>query len=143
MSMRWLLIFCGWVIAGCALQNASAGARACTLEESKNAERIAATATSWKQAHQHFQTYGHCDDGAIAEGFSESVGSLLAEHWGAIGDLASIIQADPKFQTFVIRHINQSISTKDLKAISINAEERCPMNLKRLCRDIQAAAARK
>lgn len=118
---------------------ASAETRACTAKEAQEAGALAATATSWKKLHQQFEHYGHCDDGEIAEGFSESVTVLLDERWGNIKQLPPIIKSDPAFRTFIIRHINESAPAERLKGITRNARKRCPVNIKELCRDIQAA----
>lgn len=120
--------------------SALADARACTKEEEQTAEAVAATARSWRQLHQQFERYSHCDDGAIAEGFSESVTLLLAEHWRDIRQLEATLKLDPSFREFVIRHIDETVPGDRLKRIVENANKRCQRSLKNLCRDIEVAA---
>ena len=117
-----------------------ADARICTKEEAQAAETVAATARSWRQLHQQFERYSRCDDGAIAEGFSESVTLLLAEHWREIRKLATVLRHDPAFREFVIRHIDETVPAERLNHIARNANKRCLGSLKNLCRDIEAAA---
>jgi hypothetical protein len=81
----------------------------CSTQEEEQAEYVAATATSWQELHQQFLRYGHCGDGAIAEGFSEAVTVLLAERWHTLEELYAMRRADPKFQDFVLRHINETV----------------------------------
>ena len=119
---------------------ASADTQICTKEEAQAAEAVAATARSWGRLHQQFRRYAHCDDGAIAEGFSESVTILLADDWGTIRQLGAVVTSDPAFRKFVIRHIDETVPVERLKQIAKNASKRCPPNLKHLCNDIQAAA---
>lgn len=114
--------------------------RVCTIEEAQEVEMSAAMANSWMQLHQQFERYAHCDDGAIAEGFSESVSLLLAERWEDIGQLEGILKTDPTFHTFVIRHIDGTTPAERLGRIAMNAAKQCPISLKELCRDIENAA---
>lgn len=54
--------------------------KVCSLAEAKAAETVAASIYSWKKLYFVFQKYGHCDDGAIGEGFSESISVLMTEN---------------------------------------------------------------
>jgi len=118
----------------------SANNQLCTKEEAQVAESVAATAKTWKKLHQQFERYGHCDDGAIGEGFSEVVSLLLTERWSSIRSLEAIGASDPAFRKFVIRHINGTVPTERLARITKNAATRCPSRLKILCSDIKAEA---
>ena len=135
--MMWVCVAAIWWTP-----NTLAETRICTKEESIEAEGLA-TAQSWDELHQQFKRYVHCDDGAIGEGFSESVSILLAEHWGDIGQLGAILKSDPAFRKFVIQHINDTVPIDRLERIVKNVDKRCPRNLKKLCRDIEAAASQK
>jgi hypothetical protein len=59
-----------------------------------------------------------CDDGSIAEGFSESVTRLLADDWEALPALQSLTTMDASFQTFVLRHIDETAPLIDWKESS-------------------------
>ncbi|UGQ45402.1 hypothetical protein [Massilia endophytica] len=129
MLLAWILSFS----VSCSL----AETRLCSPQEEEQAEYVAATATSWQELYQQFLRYGHCDDGAIAEGFSEAVTVLLAEHWHAVKELDAMRRSDPGFQAFVFRHINETVPPERLNLIARNAHERCPPGLTKLCRDIE------
>lgn len=120
--------------------NALADTRVCAKEEALAAETVAATAQSWGQLHQQFARYHYCDDGAIAEGFSESVTVLLSRHWQDVRELETIFRTDSAFRKFVIWHIDETVPAERLKRIAGNAKKRCPRSLKGLCHDIEAAA---
>lgn len=122
------------------MSNALADTCVCTRQQAQEAESVAATAKSWQQLHQQFERYEHCDDGAIAEGFSESVSLLLAKDWESIDQLKVILESDFSFLKFVLRHIDESVPADRLKQIAENAGKQCPRNLKKLCGDIEAAA---
>jgi hypothetical protein len=142
MTMQRSLTVCMFVVAMCWMPSALADSRGCTQQEAQEAEiAVAAIAKSWRQLHQQFERYAHCDDGAIAEGFSESVSLLLAEHWEDIGQLGAISRIDAAFRNFVIRHTDESVPADRLKRIATNSTRRCPRSLSILCRDIEGAAS--
>lgn len=120
--------------------DALADTRVCSKEDALAAETLAATAQSWQQLHQQFDRFSHCDDGAIAEGFSESATVLLSEHWRDVRQLEAILRSDPPFREFVIRHIDETVPVKRLNQIARNARKLCPRSLKGFCRDVEAAA---
>ena len=90
--------------------------------------------------HRQFRLYGHCDDGAIAEGFSESVTRLLADRWATVRNVEPMIAADRDFGRFIVRHVDATVPPDRLQKIARNASERCPRNLKSFCADVRAAA---
>lgn len=122
------------------MPNALAEAHVCTKEEAIEAESLS-TAQSWGQLHQQFKNYAHCDDGAIGEGFSESVSLLLADHWQDIDQLEIILKSDFTFRKFVMRHINETVPVDRLERIQKNVGRQCPRKLKKLCRDIALATS--
>lgn len=61
----------------------------CTLQEAFAAERTASTLRSWPEVHSAFIRYGHCDDGAIGEGFSDRFQFLSQSIGLRLADLAS------------------------------------------------------
>jgi hypothetical protein len=118
-----------------ALPLLSVGAE-CTKSQERAALHEAAGLNSWAAVHRSFRRYGHCDDGAIAEGYSESVTVLLAEHWGQLKRLNDHAAGDPKFRAFVIRHINETVPSERLKRITHNAQSKCPRGLRSLCQEV-------
>lgn len=112
----------------------------CTHSEEISALDSANIAQSWKHLHQLYKLYGHCDDGAIGEGFSGSVGRLLTKKWGTINQLGKIGTLDPAFQTFVIEHIDETLLEHTLKLIEKNANTKCPTRHTSLCHQIRTKA---
>ena len=135
LSTMWVLLFAiCWTLA------AQADPPLCNREDAQAAEAIVAVAKSWRQLHQQFERYAYCDDGAIAEGFSESITLLLAERWGTVWQLEPMVASDPAFRKFIIRHIDETVPAERLKRIAKNAGKRCPRKFKNFCHDIQEAA---
>jgi hypothetical protein len=133
--MAGILTAMVWVASICWTPIALADKRICTKEEAQSAEAIAAKVNSWAQLKEQFDRYSHCDDGAIAEGFSESVSLLLADQWRDIRQLYEM-RFQSEFRVFFLRHIDETIPKERLERIGENARERCPQGLEALCRKI-------
>ena len=115
-------------------------AKECTREEAMAAEDIAARLPDWKQIYGAFERFAHCDDGAIAEGFTESVVHLLATHWETLPQVASFENKNAAFRNFVLRHINDTADTSELKRVARLARTQCPRGHGMLCSAIFQAA---
>jgi hypothetical protein len=113
----------------------------CTRAQAIAAEETASTLKSWNALHSAFVSYHHCDDGAIAEGFSESVSKLLSEQWGALLQLSKLATNDRPFLKFVLSHIDETVPADRLKEIGKHAKQNCPKYERKLCESIFLRAA--
>lgn len=129
-----------WFVAIFYSSTAFASPNVCTSDQARKAEAVSDAATSWKQLHRQFRKFANCDDGAVAEGFSESNTRLLADHWGTIQQLKPMIVSDPAFRAFIVRHVDTTVPAERLRRIARNAGKQCPGTLKNFCREIRAAA---
>src|SRR5215210_6692328 len=80
--------------------------RECTRNEAMAAEKVAAKISNWLDVYGASRRYGHCADGAIAEGFTESVVHLLATKWESLPEVAALAEKHHRFRRFVLRHVN-------------------------------------
>ncbi len=94
---------------------------------------------SWQALHEHYERYRSCDDGAIAEGYSDAVVRLLANQWERLGDLEKLAQQDPEFERWVLRHIDATTSTEALERAWRNAHDACPRSRRDACFPMVAA----
>lgn len=117
-----------------------AAAKACTHDEARAAEGIASTRNTWQKIHAAYRQYAHCDDGAIGEGFTESVVHQLASNWSALPEAQRLFAADPNFEQFVVKHIDPSASTKELQRIVEYTKNQCPIDATALCQKFERAA---
>ena len=85
--------------------------------------------------YRSFKRFAHCDEGGIAEAYSDSVGRLLARDWKHL-DAFVRLTSDPDFEEFVIRHIDETMSEDEAALVINNARLHCPPGAKRLCRSI-------
>ena len=97
---------------------------------------------SWPLLLQHQRKFHSCDDGALADGYSEAVTHLLAQRWDKFETLATIANKNPSFKRWAIRHIDASAAQDNLNAIILNTVT-CPSDatIERLCQAIRHAAS--
>lgn len=117
------------------ISEASGKASSCSSRDARAAEEVADAANSWGQLHRFYERFRHCDDGSIAEGFSESASMLLDKKWQDVRDFERLSRKDPRFKRFVIRHLDETVPVR-LDRIEHNASNSCPKKLKNLCREM-------
>lgn len=125
-SVATLAFFVG--LAAAAGQNKS-----CTEKDAKDALNLPDNYRDWNAAYRAFQRFGQCDDGAIAEGFSEAIAQLLARDWKHVDDLIRLATNDKKFKQFVLQHIDETLSDDELRTIAENARLHCPSRERPFC----------
>jgi hypothetical protein len=84
--------------------------------------------------------YQRCDDGAIAEAYSEALARLLVDHWSTLPRLADLAKRDSRFRRFVVAHVDATLNIDDIKKIKTNAKMRCPSELRAICTDLTTEA---
>jgi len=107
------------------------------MDRAKTAEEQASTIQSWKALRDFFHEFGECDDGAISEGFSDSVVRLLISDWSHVSSLQEMVDTDRDFGSFVLRHIDDLMSPSQLNSIGELASRSCPKDARRICKDIR------
>lgn len=112
----------------------------CSQQDVMKADEAVDHLKSWTAVHRVFRQYGKCDDGGIAEGYSDAVAKLLAWHWASLNELTRLTQKDPLFERFVLAHVDQTIGLDEGKAIIVNARDQCPAGAQSLCRRLGKAA---
>ena len=119
-----------------------AWSQGCTRKQAIEAESHSDGLKTWQDAHLWYRRYRQCDDGAISEGYSSSIGNLLADRWSQFSRLVSLVAADHAFGPFILKHINQTLTLDQGKAIRRNVRFRCPKNDKRFCGQIDTQLTR-
>jgi hypothetical protein len=138
--MRVLVVLLGTVltISGFAQESAK---HACTKQEAKQADTETDLLKNWDQLHRWYQKFQQCDDGAMAEGYSDAVAKLLANDWNDVTSLLSLTKTDKQFQQFVLKHIDETISPADARKIVSNAKSKCLAGGEVLCRLVARSAS--
>ncbi len=119
---------------------ARASVKHCAQDEAKRAEIESSALPNWAAVYNSYLHYAHCDDGAVWEGYSESVVRLLVKKFDECGKLCQLTNDDPYFEQFVVRHIDDSVPPADLDKILVNVSVSCPSEGKHLCYRIKIAA---
>ena len=105
----------------------------CNQNEAIEAESTAAYIKSWNKLEEHYVSFGHCDDGAIAEGYSESVSYLMENNWP---EFLSYKMELPFFN-FVKKHIDETWGADRLKKVAQLASNHCNKAKEAICVRIQ------
>jgi hypothetical protein len=113
----------------------------CTHLEAMQAEENTDHLRDWNAVYQSFTRFSQCDDGGIAEGYSDAIGKLLADNWNQFPDLVRLAAKDKRFQSFVLRHVDETIPDDTLKKLAQNAKGQCPTDAARLCKLIIRTAS--
>jgi hypothetical protein len=108
--------------------------RGCSSDDAIRAEQEASSLSDWDAVYESYKRFHACDDGSIAEGYSESVSTILGNKWSTIDRLKQIMSRDKSFEAFVLAHLDESVPRDRLRVIDANARNQCPDNLSRFCR---------
>lgn len=119
-----------------------AHAEICSEHDAAAADAMVDHLDSWPKINLAFTKYGHCDDGDIAEGNSEAVARLLADHWRTLPQLGKLIKRNPPLKAFVLRHIDTTLDTADLDKVKALSRSSCPAGMDAFCLELTNAAAR-
>jgi hypothetical protein len=91
---------------------------------------------TWDTLYRSYKSYQHCDDGAIGEGYSESVARILVDHWQTLPQLDRLARKDAHFRRFVLRHLDATLNMDDVEKVRKTATTQCPSGLRVLCDDL-------
>jgi len=97
---------------------------------------------TWDTLRRVFHDPNTVDDGSAAETFSDFVVHRLATRWSTVRSLASLVARDSAFGTFVIKHVDATTDTTELRRVLDHATQSCPPAAKSLCSALQTAARR-
>jgi hypothetical protein len=139
-TAKVLILLCGIHVASFSAYCVDNPKKPCTRQEAMAAENDVDNSKNWDSLYKSYQRFSHCDDGAIAEGYSDDVGNLLANNWEEFPKLAKLAHANHGFQRFVIKHVDDTVPADTLKKIYENAKSHCPAGEGQLCRLIASSA---
>lgn len=76
---------------------------------------------NWSTLLAHQKKFISCDDGELAEDYSEAIVKLFSKQWSQFADFVSISKKSPDFKIWAIDHIDSTTSTDDLRLVEHNA----------------------
>ena len=127
------------IALGAANHVSAYGSSQCPRDKAMKAEIAAADVRSWRELFNTYLDYSVCDNGAIAEGFSDSVGRLLSADTVRWSELAGFVRRDDRFLGFIVRHIDETIPATMADSIEQNAREKCPESARNICQTVVKA----
>jgi len=127
---------CCFLLVSTALMLAKEGAKPCGRKDAILAEQEASSLRSWTEVYKSYRRFRQCDDGAIGEGYSDSIVRLLSEKWSSTDQLDRLASHDRGFRSFVLHHIDELMSPSQAETIRNNAETRCPSRAGKFCKEI-------
>jgi len=120
--------------------NAVAEEGSCTKAEAMEAESSVSRLTNWEDVYKSFKKFRFCDDGAIADGYSDVVVRLLSNQWSQLKALIKLSSSDKEFFVFVVKHIDATADKSDVENIIVNSGTKCPESAKTVCSKIEKSA---
>lgn len=120
--------------------NAVAEEGSCTKAEAMEAESSVSQLNNWEDVYKSFKKFRFCDDGAIAEGYSDVVVRMLSNQWSQLGELVKPSSADKEFFVFVVKHIDATANKSEAENIIVNSSTKCPESAKIVCSEIEKSA---
>ena len=103
----------------------------CSPAEASAAEKAIDRIVNWDQLYKVYKEFKHCDQGPVAEVFTEALLRCLVE-WKKVDVLASSMAQDKAYNTFVMSHL-RSAGPDDQKSVYSRAKMSCPKGLDDWC----------
>jgi hypothetical protein len=114
----------------------------CSKADAERADYEAGRLRTWNKLYHSYLRYSGCDDGSIAEGYSDSIVQILAHHWTTFPQALPLFSSDIGFYKFVLKHIDPTAEPDDLKLIRVNTIRSCPPGANEYCTEIRKAAGK-
>ena len=107
------------------------------LDTCCQATNVASRTTTWPSFRDAIASARGCDDGWIAEAYSDQVSLMLSEHWAEVGELGRVCTSDPWLCEFVLKHLDETVPADRLLRIRDLAHTECPKEQRKLCKQIR------
>ena len=113
----------------------------CTRDEGLAAEVVTDYLSTWENVYRFYKQFGHCYDGAIAEGAQDKIQLLWAHRWSELPKMLAFTRTDPGFKKFVWVIIDsEAFPQNTFNTVLANATKRCPSGAKEFCQAVESAA---
>ncbi len=141
LARRFLaLVLLSGLMCGVAYAAPASTSASCTRQDEIQASQSVDAINTWPDAYVAYARYGKCDDGAIAEGFSDRIVHLFASHWSTLSEFKTLAARHAGFERFALRHIDSTADDEELEQMALNARAHCPSEERSLCKSLENAA---
>ncbi len=104
-------------------------------------EHIIPKVSYWDELYEIYLEFNRCDDGWMAEGFSDKVTQLLVSQWDSILTCHKYTQSELSFREFLLNHIDPTCDTDLLMIIESNSRLKCDKGMSAFCEEIGQRAS--
>ncbi len=119
------------------VENSALGETRCISSTVIHTDAQVSKVRNWDEYYHAYRLFHACDDGAIAEAFSDRVAVLLADPQVPLAHLNTLSRTDQHFRSFVLKHIDETLSQDQLKGLSERVLRQCTIDANAICRDIR------
>ena len=113
----------------------------CTRDEGLAAEVVTDYLSTWDNVYRFYKQFGHCYDGAIAEGAQDRIQLLWARSWSELPRMLAFTSKDPGFKKFVWAIIDsEAFPQGTFNIVLKNASTRCPAVAIEFCQAVKSSA---
>lgn len=131
------------IAAGLALAVACTGAfaqgKACTKADAAKAEKAVDAVNDFRGLQKAWTDWKHCDEGSVAEVYTDAVMRLLVD-WKGVDVLAKSMDANADYADWVLRRVKYA-TKDDRQAVYSRAKASCPASLDGFCAKLADASA--
>jgi hypothetical protein len=117
---------------------ALAADKQCTRADIGNAQRSIDKVVTWAQLRKAYTDFRHCDNGDIADQFTDALLRLVVD-WRGVEEFAAAAQKDPDYMTFLITHLQSPAAKDDRETVYARAKKECPKSLDSFCAQVADA----
>ena len=129
------------MVAGLASAPAKAKHGSCSIQQDDLASQRLAKAASLMELYKVSKLFPGClEGGGTAEEASDDVVVRLSHHWRKSMSELKRYESDRAFISFVLRHIDATTDSDDLRTILAKAKAECPTGTRATCRKVETAA---
>lgn len=87
----------------------------------RGVDTLAHSRANWSTLQRHQRRFDRCDDGELAEGYSDAVVGLFSNKWETFGQFIAIARTHADFFHWAVKHIDVSASESSLVKVTTNA----------------------
>ena len=109
--------------------------KVCSRSDIANAQRAIDAVVTWPQLRKAWADYRQCDNGEIAELYTDAL-LRLAVAWKNADQLASDAGKDAGYKAFVVEHLKSPAAKDDLPSIKGRLKSSCPKGSDAFCTEL-------
>jgi hypothetical protein len=114
---------------------AAAADKACTKADAATGEKAIERVNNWNQMYKSWQDYRHCDAGAVADAYTDTLLRLFVE-WKGVDALAGTMKKDAQYNEWVHARLKSPAAKDDQAAVYSRVKASCPSGMDAFCSEL-------